>query len=108
MKSHCRREGGVVVTDFRDLPERPVGNRFLVYALFDDAIAEVRVFRGKESSRVVIAVGKSIFNRECPVNIGEMLATYGGGGHDGAGTCQVDPADADRVVAELVTRLNGK
>jgi nanoRNase/pAp phosphatase (c-di-AMP/oligoRNAs hydrolase) len=34
------------------------------------------------------------------------MLEYGGGGHDAAGTCQVPSGDADRVLAELVARLN--
>jgi nanoRNase/pAp phosphatase (c-di-AMP/oligoRNAs hydrolase) len=34
-----------------------------------------------------------------------MLA-YGGGGHGAAGTCQIDHADAERVLGELIARIN--
>jgi nanoRNase/pAp phosphatase (c-di-AMP/oligoRNAs hydrolase) len=54
----------------------------------------------------VAAVGKSILNRTSAANIGALLLSYGGGGHANAGTCQVPHADADRVVEEIVGRLN--
>jgi hypothetical protein len=34
-----------------------------------------------------------------------MLAAYGGGGHQGAGTCQVSPGDVDRVLGEIIKHL---
>jgi nanoRNase/pAp phosphatase (c-di-AMP/oligoRNAs hydrolase) len=34
------------------------------------------------------------------------MLSYGGGGHEGAGTCQVASAEADRVLAELAERVN--
>jgi nanoRNase/pAp phosphatase (c-di-AMP/oligoRNAs hydrolase) len=51
-------------------------------------------------------VGKSIFNRTSRTNVGELMLAYGGGGHPAAGTCQVEIDDADRVVGEIVARLN--
>jgi nanoRNase/pAp phosphatase (c-di-AMP/oligoRNAs hydrolase) len=53
----------------------------------------------------VFAVGKSIFNRTAAVNIGSLMLEYGGGGHDGAGTCQVPNGDADRIREELVAKI---
>lgn len=105
IKTHSRLEGKVIVTDFRDLVEKPVGNRFLVYTMFPDANVEVRIFHGFNGT-VVAAVGHSIFNRTCNVNIGGMLAEYGGGGHKGAGTTQLPADDAEEKIKEIIDRLN--
>lgn len=106
LAAHSRLDDRVIISDFRELKERPVGNRFLVYTQFPKGTVEVRLFYGKGKSCVVFAVGKSIFDRSCTVNIGELLAGYGGGGHDGAGTCQVPVADVDTTLAEIVATLN--
>ena len=63
----------------REWNKASAGNRFLVFTLFPDANVEVRLFDGHQGA-VVIAVGHSIFNRSCKVNVGEMLSGYGGGG----------------------------
>jgi nanoRNase/pAp phosphatase (c-di-AMP/oligoRNAs hydrolase) len=34
------------------------------------------------------------------------MLEYGGGGHDAAGTCQVPNEDADRVLGELIAKIN--
>ena len=34
------------------------------------------------------------------------MLSYGGGGHEAAGTCQIDNEDAARVLGELVARIN--
>jgi nanoRNase/pAp phosphatase (c-di-AMP/oligoRNAs hydrolase) len=34
-----------------------------------------------------------------------MLFHYGGGGHHQVGTCQVDAADADRVIGEILEKI---
>jgi len=108
LREHSRLDGSVIVTDFRELTERPVGNRFLVYTLFPRGGVEARLFYGKGKSCVVIAVGKSIFNDFCTVDIGELLSRYGGGGHAGAGTCQVAVEEADEKLAEIIAVLDGR
>jgi nanoRNase/pAp phosphatase (c-di-AMP/oligoRNAs hydrolase) len=34
------------------------------------------------------------------------MLEYGGGGHEAAGTCQVSNEDAERVLGELIARIN--
>ena len=54
----------------------------------------------------VFATGKSITNRSSRTNIGELMLQYQGGGHENAGTCQIGNDQADRVLGELITRIN--
>lgn len=65
----------------------------------------MHVLWGVKRQNTVFAVGKSIFNRTSPIDIGMLCLSYGGGGHAAAGTCQIDNARADDVKAELVKRL---
>ena len=104
LAKHARLEGGVIVTDLRGLPEKPVGNRFLVYAMFPEAYVELRIFDGHQGGAVV-AVGQNIFNRPCPLNIGTLLSGYGGGGHAGAGTAQFTAAEAEGMIGQILYRL---
>ena len=53
--------------------------------------------------RVVFAIGKSVLNRTSKTHIGELCLKYGGGGHEAAGTCQID-ADKASAVREEETR----
>jgi hypothetical protein len=101
---HAKQDGNVIVTDFRGLKEKPVGNRFLVYTLFPEANVEARLFNGHQGA-VVIAVGHSIFNRTCKVNVGKLLSEYGGGGHKGAGTAQLSAENAERQIGEILAKL---
>jgi hypothetical protein len=98
--------GDVIVTDFRGEAKIPIGSRFLIYALFPGSTVSVRVFNSDHSDRVVLAVGHSIINRKCKVDVGNLLAEYGGGGHVGAGTCKVMPDLADGAINDIVERLN--
>ena len=61
---------------------------------------------GREKQNTVFATGKSIFNRSSNINIGELMLKYEGGGHQAAGTCQVDNEKADQVLEELIAEIN--
>jgi hypothetical protein len=104
LSTQSKLEGNVVITDLRGLREVPVGNRFLVYSLFPTSNVEMRILLGHQG-QTVIAAGHSIFNRTCPVNIGKLCAEFGGGGHKGAGTCQLPPEQAAQGVKVFLARL---
>ncbi len=105
LKATSRQDGNVVITDVRGLKNLPSGNRFLIYELFPTANVSVRVADGRNNEFVSIQVGHNILKRDCKTSIGDTLADFGGGGHVGAGTCQPAPADADRVLTEIVDIL---
>ena len=98
-------DGDVVVVDLRDEETIHAGNRFMVYALFPEARVSVHVIWGRQKLNTVFACGKSILDRGSPVDVGEVMLRYGGGGHLAAGTCQVPHDDAERVLAEIVDAL---
>jgi nanoRNase/pAp phosphatase (c-di-AMP/oligoRNAs hydrolase) len=98
-------QGNVVVLDLRNEETIWAGNRFMVYALFLRCSISVHVLWGVNKQNTVLAVGKTIFGRAPGLEIGPLLLHYGGGGHAGAGTCQVSNQDTDRVLREIVTSL---
>jgi nanoRNase/pAp phosphatase (c-di-AMP/oligoRNAs hydrolase) len=51
------------------------------------------------------AVGRSILDRSSRVDIGALMLAHGGGGHEAAGTCQVDNDRAETVLADLVQTI---
>lgn len=101
LEAHARLEGNVIVTDLRGQRDLPVGNRFLVYTMFPEGNVEVRIFDGLQGT-VVVAAGKSIFNRTCNVSCGELLGRYGGGGHAGAGTAQLAADKAEEQIQDII------
>ena len=94
------------MVDYRYEDTIYVTNRFMVYAMFPDCNISMHVLWGRAKQNTVYAVGKSIFNRTSETNIGELMLTYGGGGHRNAGTCQADNALADVVKDALIQRIN--
>jgi hypothetical protein len=103
--ANSKLHGNVVFTDFRAVEPIPVGNRFLVYTLFPQANVSVRVHWGPSREHIACAVGHSIFNRTCPIAVGELMSRYGGGGHRGAGTCLLPAASAEAGIAEILAAL---
>ncbi|TGG95408.1 exopolyphosphatase [Natronospirillum operosum] len=83
-------------------------NRFTVYALFPQCNVSIHRLWGKQEQNTVFAIGKSILDRSCTANVGTICLQYGGGGHEAAGTCQVDNDVADRIEGELLAQLDGR
>jgi nanoRNase/pAp phosphatase (c-di-AMP/oligoRNAs hydrolase) len=100
------QHGNVVVLDFREQDPIYATNRFTVYALWPQCNISIHVLWGLKQQNTVFACGKSILDRSSRTHVGELMLQYGGGGHDAAGTCQVANEDAERVLGELVARIN--
>ena len=96
----------LVVVDLRDQDVIHPTNRFMVYALHPGCNMSIHVLWGLKQQNTVFAVGKSIVDRSSTADVGALMLAYGGGGHEAAGTCQIANAESDRVLAELVKRLN--
>jgi nanoRNase/pAp phosphatase (c-di-AMP/oligoRNAs hydrolase) len=98
-------DGDVVVVDLRGEDTIHAGNRFMVYAMFPEARVSVHIIWGRQRLNTVLACGKSILDRTSPVDIGEVMLRYGGGGHLAAGTCQVPHEESARVLSEIIDAL---
>lgn len=97
--------GNLAVLDLRDEETIWPGNRFMIYALFPETNISMHVIWGKQKQNTVFAVGKSILNRTSNTDIGKLMLNYGGGGHEAAGTCQVDNNVAEEKKTELINRI---
>jgi nanoRNase/pAp phosphatase (c-di-AMP/oligoRNAs hydrolase) len=98
--------GNFVVLDLREDEVIHPTNRFMIYALHPQCNISIHVLWGLKQQNTVFAMGKSIVNRSSATDVGTLMLSYGGGGHEAAGTCQVANADAARVLGELVERVN--
>ena len=92
--------------DLRDEEVIHPTNRFMIYALFPQATVSVHVLWGLRKQNTVLAVGRSIVDRSSTFDIGALMLEYGGGGHEAAGTCQIDNDNAETALAEVVDRIN--
>ncbi len=101
---YSRIDGNVIITDFRELDQVPMGNRFLVYALYPQVNVSVRIQWGPRKEFAMMTIGHSIFNRTCKSNVGELAARYGGGGHAGAGSVPLIE-DAEQQIQMVLAEL---
>lgn len=96
----------IAVLDLRDEEVIYVGNRFMIYALFPECNLSMHVLWGLKKEKTVLAIGKSILNRSSKIRVDELVLSYGGGGHEAAGTCQIDNDFAPTVIRDIVEQVN--
>ncbi len=96
----------LVVLDLRNEETIYAGNRFMVYALFPECNISIHCLWGLKKQNTVFATGKSIINKTSKTNVGKLMLCYGGGGHENAGTCQIDNKNADNVLMNLIHKIN--
>jgi nanoRNase/pAp phosphatase (c-di-AMP/oligoRNAs hydrolase) len=101
----ARVHDNLVVLDLRGEATIHAGNRFVVYAMFPQCDLSLHVMWGREKANTVYTVGKSIFDRGNPLDVGALMLGYGGGGHAAAGTCQGPNATADATKEALIQEL---
>lgn len=103
--SYTKLYGNLAVLDLRRENTIWAGNRFMIYALFPECNISCHIMPGKNNQNTVFAVGKSILNRTSNTNVGELMLKYGGGGHNAAGTCQVENEKAPEVLTEIIQKI---
>ena len=106
LEQHTTLEKQVAISDFRNLDSMPYGNRFLVYSMFPEATVSVKIgFEDAKKEVAVVKVGHSILNRNCRVNVGQMLSYFDGGGHKGAGSCKFPADTSDENLRRIIDIL---
>jgi nanoRNase/pAp phosphatase (c-di-AMP/oligoRNAs hydrolase) len=96
----------LIVLDLRNEEIIYAGNRFMIYALYPNINISIHALWGLKNQNTVFATGKSIINRSSKTNVGELMLQYAGGGHENAGTCQVENDKAHDVLQELIAKIN--
>ena len=102
----CTVHDNLVVLDLRNEETIWATNRFMIYALFPQCNISIHVLWGVQQQNTVFATGKSILDRSSKTHVGELMLQYGGGGHNAAGTCQIDNDKAAEVLQTLIKRIN--
>jgi nanoRNase/pAp phosphatase (c-di-AMP/oligoRNAs hydrolase) len=96
----------LVVLDLRNEETIYATNRFTIYALFPQCNISMHVMWGLKKQNTVFAIGKSIFDKSSKLDIGDLMLQHGGGGHENAGTCQIENAKAEETMQELIEKIN--
>jgi nanoRNase/pAp phosphatase (c-di-AMP/oligoRNAs hydrolase) len=106
VREHTKTVGNVLMVDLRNVDTIYAGNRFYIYTVYPEQNISMWVVDGRNKTNVAITVGHSIINRTSTVDVGSILLYYGGGGHKQVGTCQVSHDDADRIISEIMDKIN--
>jgi len=96
----------LIVLDLRDEETIYAGNRFMIYAMYPQCNISIHQIWGLKKQNTVFAVGKSIVKRDSKTNVGELCLEYGGGGHEKAGTCQIENYQAEATLLKLIKKIN--
>ena len=102
VKAHTHTEGNVIISDLRGVDPIYTGNRFMIYSMYPEQNISAWIVNGRGGHGCSAAVGYSILNRTCKVNVGHLMLKYNGGGHEKVGTCQFSD---DNMEAELPKML---
>ena len=105
IKRNAKVHGNLVVIDLRKESTIHAVNRFVVYTMFPKQNISMTALKADAPDTVMLAVGRSILNPSSNTHVGELMLEHGGGGHAGAGTCQVPSAKADEVMRQLIERI---
>ena len=107
VRQYTEIKENVIYTDLRSVGTIYAGNRFLIYGIYPGQNVSVWVVDGKAEykNNCAIAVGYSILNRTCEVDVGLLMLKHGGGGHKMVGTCQVSKERVDETIADILENL---
>ena len=105
VKAHTKVVGKTIITDLRGESTIYTGNRFMIYSLYPDCNLSVWIVSGKGGEGCSCAVGYSVLNKTCNVNVGSLMLKYGGGGHKAVGTCQFNNDNMNSKVKELLDEI---
>ena len=105
VKAHSTVKNNVIISDLRKLETIYTGNRFMIYSLYPEGNISVWIVSGKGGQGCSCAVGYSVLNRTCSIDVGALMLKYGGGGHKVVGTCQFPDETMDDKIKELLDEI---
>ena len=105
VKQHTTVQNKIIISDLRGVDPIYTGNRFLIYGLYPDANISVWIVNGKGGNGCSAAVGYSIMNRTCTIDVGALMLKYGGGGHRVVGTCQFSDDTMEEKLEQLLSDM---
>lgn len=105
VEKYTRVEGNVIISDLRGVDPIYTGNRFMIYSMYPEQNISAWVVSGRGGKGCSAAVGYSILNRTCEVNVGSLMLKYNGGGHKKVGTCQFSDETMESELPKMLAEL---
>ncbi len=103
--AHTRTEGNVIISDLRGVDPIYTGNRFMIYSMYPEQNISAWIVNGRGGMGCSAAVGYSILNKTCKVNVGSLMLKYNGGGHEKVGTCQFSNETMETELPKMLKEL---
>lgn len=105
VRKHTITEGNLLISDLRGVDPIYSGNRFMIYSMYPSQNISAWIVSGRGGKGCSAAVGYSIINRTCTVNVGSLMLKYNGGGHKKVGTCQFTDENAETELPRMLEEL---
>ena len=103
--AHTKVEGNVIISDLRGVDPIYTGNRFLIYSLYPEQNISAWIVNGRGGLGCSAAVGYSIINKTCELDVGSLMLKYNGGGHKKVGTCQFNDENMETELPKMLEEL---
>jgi len=97
--------GNVIISDLRGVDPIYTGNRFMIYSLYPEQNVSAWIVSGRGGHGCSAAVGYSILNRTCTLDVGALMLKYNGGGHKAVGTCQFSDENMESELPKMLKEL---
>jgi nanoRNase/pAp phosphatase (c-di-AMP/oligoRNAs hydrolase) len=79
----------------------------MIYSMYPQQNISAWIVSGRGGEGCSAAVGYSILNKTCKVNVGSLMLKYGGGGHEKVGTCQFSNENMESDLPKMLAELKG-
>lgn len=110
VKKYTTTDGNLIISDLRGVDPIYSGNRFLIYSMYPEQNVSAWIVSGRGGKGCSAAVGYSILNKTCTLDVGSLMLKYNGGGHKKVGTCQfsdeIMETDLSKMLKELSEMAN--
>ncbi len=105
VKKYTRTDGKLIISDLRGVNPIYSGNRFMIYSMYPEQNISAWIVSGRGGKGCSAAVGYSILNRTCTVDVGSLMLKYNGGGHKRVGTCQFSDENMETELPKMLNEL---
>lgn len=105
VQKYTRTDGKLIISDLRGVNPIYSGNRFMIYSMYPEQNISAWIVSGRGGKGCSAAVGYSILNRTCTVDVGSLMLKYNGGGHKKVGTCQFSDEDMETELPKMLNEL---
>lgn len=103
--AHTVTEGKLLISDLRGVDPIYSGNRFMIYSMYPEQNISAWIVSGRGGMGCSAAVGYSILNKTCTVDVGSLMLKYNGGGHKKVGTCQFSNENMESELPKMLAEL---